>query len=103
VDFEEKLLESTREYYARKSSEWIEGDGTPAYLIKAETALESEKARVSHYLNGATESRLLSVVEDEILAKRETVLLEKDGSGLSVLLQNDSVSYKLLSSISHNR
>eukprot|EP00615_Pteridomonas_danica_P010351 CAMPEP_0114360526 /NCGR_PEP_ID=MMETSP0101-20121206/23934_1 /TAXON_ID=38822 ORGANISM="Pteridomonas danica, Strain PT" /NCGR_SAMPLE_ID=MMETSP0101 /ASSEMBLY_ACC=CAM_ASM_000211 /LENGTH=638 /DNA_ID=CAMNT_0001504815 /DNA_START=386 /DNA_END=2302 /DNA_ORIENTATION=- len=90
MDFEDKLLECTIEYYARKSSEWIESDGTPAYLIKAETAIEAEKARVSQYLNVATEGRLLGVVETEILAKRETVLLEKEGSGLRVLLTNDS-------------
>jgi cullin 1 len=46
--------------------------------------------RVSQYLNIATESRLLSVVETETLDKRETVLLEKEGSGLRVLLTNDS-------------
>lgn len=34
VDFEDKLVESSQEYYARKSSEWIDSDGTPAYLVK---------------------------------------------------------------------
>ena len=90
-DFEAKLLQSTQEYYTRKSSEWVEGDGTPAYLIKAEAALEAERARVGHYLNSASEARLLSVVETEILAKREAALLEKEGSGLLVLLANDKL------------
>ena len=34
LDFEDKLLASTQEYYARKSSEWIDSDGTPAYMVK---------------------------------------------------------------------
>eukprot|EP00613_Pedinella_sp_CCMP2098_P057863 CAMPEP_0171851480 /NCGR_PEP_ID=MMETSP0992-20121227/21049_1 /TAXON_ID=483369 /ORGANISM="non described non described, Strain CCMP2098" /LENGTH=612 /DNA_ID=CAMNT_0012471393 /DNA_START=116 /DNA_END=1951 /DNA_ORIENTATION=- len=89
LDFEENLLRSTKEYYARKSSEWVDGDGTPEYMVKAENALAAERERVGNYLNPGTEGRLLGVVEDEILAKRETVLLEKEGSGLRVLLAND--------------
>lgn len=89
ADFEEKLLASTQEYYSRKSSEWIEGDGTPAYMVKAEAALEQERERVANYLNSASESRLLNVVEDEILANREAALLEKEGTGLRDLLKND--------------
>ena len=69
ADFEDQLLASTTEYYARKSSEWIEGDGTPDYLMKAERALEAEKERVAAYLNSNTESKLISVVEAEILVR----------------------------------
>jgi hypothetical protein len=37
AEFEDKLLQSTKEYYARKSSEWIDGgESTPAYMVKAE-------------------------------------------------------------------
>jgi cullin 1 len=89
MDFEEKLLSSTMEYYTRKSSQWIDGDGAPAYMVKAEAALEAERSRVENYLNSASEQRLLGVVETEILEKREEALLEKEGSGLRVLLQND--------------
>mmetsp|Transcript_71001 Transcript_71001/g.199275 ORF Transcript_71001/g.199275 Transcript_71001/m.199275 type:complete len:622 (+) Transcript_71001:189-2054(+) len=89
LDFEEQLLASTQEYYARKSAEWIEGDGTPAYMVKAEAALETERERVTAYLNSASEGKLLGVVETEILEKREMALLEKEGSGCRVLLAND--------------
>lgn len=89
TDFEEQLLASTQEYYTRKSAEWIEGDDTPAYMVKAEQALEAERERVASYLNSASEAKLLSVVETEILEKREMVLLEKEGSGCRVLLANE--------------
>ena len=77
VNFEEALLADTREYYARKSQEWIETDSTPAYLIKAEKALEEEKARVANYLNSETEEKLLKVVIEELLEKQESTLLER--------------------------
>ena len=79
TDFEDQLLGSTKEYYARKSQEWVETDDTPTYLAKAEVALDAEKARVAHYLNSASEPKLLRVCEHEILELRETVLLEKEG------------------------
>jgi cullin 1 len=91
ADFEEHLLEATKEYYARKSELWIAHDDTPSYMLKAEEALQQEKERVQKYFNSSSEPKLLRVVEQEILEKRETVLLEKEGSGCKVLLQNDKV------------
>lgn len=88
ADLETPLLASTREYYAKKRDEWI-NLSTPEYLIKAEEALDSEKARVHDYLNNSSESKLLKVVEEEILEKVEMALLEKESSGCRALLQND--------------
>lgn len=88
-DLEEPLLASTRDYYAKKREEWIVSDSTPEYLIKAEKVFVDEKSRVADYLNPATESKLLKVVEQEILEKVETLLLEKEGSGCRILLAND--------------
>mmetsp|Transcript_10856 Transcript_10856/g.33497 ORF Transcript_10856/g.33497 Transcript_10856/m.33497 type:complete len:745 (-) Transcript_10856:58-2292(-) len=104
TDFEDQLLAGTKEYYARKSQEWVESDDTPTYLAKAEVALDAEKARVSHYLNTASEPKLLRVCEHEILELRETVLLEKEGSGCRALLANDKAAdlsrmYRLFSRV----
>jgi cullin 1 len=87
-DLEEPLLNSTREYYAKKREDWI-NDSTPDYLIKAEEALNKEVKRVEDYLNSASEIKILKVVEEEILEKVEIVLLEKESSGCRALLQND--------------
>lgn len=89
ADLEEPLLNSTREYYAKKRQEWIDTDSTPDYLIKAEAAIIEEKNRVVDYLNPSSEPKLLKVCEEEILEKVEMVLLEKEGSGCRVLLAND--------------
>jgi len=88
-DFEDHLLTATKDYYKRKSQSWVESDDTPRYLEKAERALDEEKARVTAYLNPASEPKLLRVCELEILELREPTLLEKDGSGCRALLSND--------------
>jgi len=88
TDLEEPLLNSTREYYARKREDWI-NDSTPDYLIKAEDALDAERKRVEDYLHASSEAKILKVVEEEILERVEMVLLEKESSGCRALLQND--------------
>lgn len=88
TDLEVPLLDSTREYYAKKREDWI-NDSTPDYLIKAEDALTKESKRVDDYLNSASEAKILKVVEEEILERVEMVLLEKESSGCRALLQND--------------
>jgi len=42
--------------------------------------------RVETYLHDTSESELLGVMEDELLAQHEMSLIEKDGSGLHFLL-----------------
>lgn len=88
ADLEVPLLAATREYYARKRDDWI-NLSTPEYLIKAEDALEAERVRVGEYLNPSSEARLLRAVEEEILERVETTLLEKESSGCRALLQNE--------------
>lgn len=88
TDLEEALLSNTREYYSKKREEWI-NDSTPAYLIKAEEALNNERLRVADYLNSSTEPKILKVLDEEILEKVETTLLEKEASGCRALLEND--------------
>lgn len=89
VDLEEAMLRSTKEYYSQKRNEWINSDSTPDYLIKVEQVFYSEKARVSDYLNGTTESKLSKVCEEELLEEVQNILLEKEGSGCKVLLANN--------------
>jgi len=88
ADLEEALLTATREYYAKKRAFWI-NDSTPEYLMKAEAALNEERNRVADYLNSSSESKILKVLDEEILEKVEMVLLEKETSGCRALLQND--------------
>ena len=47
-------------------------------LVLTEKAIEDEKVRVLSYLNSETESKLLRVLEEEVLEKSEAALLEKE-------------------------
>jgi len=88
-DFENDLLTHTSSFYARKATQWIAEDSCPAYLIKAEECLYSERERVQQYLHQSTESKLISKVEQQLLEQYETELLEKENSGCAALLVDD--------------
>ena len=88
ADLEDVLLTNTREFYSMKREDWI-NDSTPDYLVKAENALTAEHVRVQEYLNSNSDAKIQSVLEEELLAKVETTLLEKESSGCRALLQND--------------
>lgn len=67
-----------REFYSRKAASWMVDDSTPTYLQKVEHILDEEKQRVLSYLNHESETKVLNVVESEMLAKKQTELLEKE-------------------------
>ena len=79
---------STRRRFTRKATQWIAEDSCPAYLIKAEEYLNSERDRVRQYLHQSTESKLISKVEQQLL-EQQTELLEKENSGCAALLIDD--------------
>ena len=86
-DFEAHLLTHTREFYSVKREEWMNDYSTPDYLVKVENALTAEHIRVQEYLNTNSDSKIQSILEDELLEKVQTTLLEKE-SGCRALLRN---------------
>jgi cullin 1 len=89
TDFEEKFIEETHQYYARKAALWTEEDSFPDYMTKAEDYLSREKQRVKDYLHESTENKLLEACEHELLEVHQLKLLEKD-TGVVALLSNQS-------------
>lgn len=81
-------------------------ESTPAYLIRVEQVLEDEKNRVNAYLHSTTHDKLLTTIDRELLEKRQTLLLEREGSGIRVMLNNDQLAdltrmFKLFSRITN--
>ncbi|OQR97158.1 CULlin protein 1 [Achlya hypogyna] len=89
TDFEEPFIKRSTAYYATKAQTWLEGDSTPAYMIKTEDCLKSESSRVARYMHSTTEAKLLRALEIELLEKHQKHLLERENSGCIALLQND--------------
>ncbi len=90
-DFEAHLLNQTRLYCAQQAASWFAEDSCPEYMTKAEASLAAEEERVDKYLHASTKPKLLGVVEEELLAKYERQLIEKEASGCAALLYDDKV------------
>lgn len=88
-DFENSFLATSRDFYAKSRDNWITEDPLPVYLLKAEELMLSEVARVRTYLNISTEPKLLKVFDNEMLELKLSALIEKEGSGVKVMLIND--------------
>ncbi|KAL9245428.1 hypothetical protein vseg_019086 [Gypsophila vaccaria] len=103
-DFAIPMICHTSDYYSRKAASWIQENTCPEYMSKAEESLKQEKDRVDHYLHTKTEDKLLEKVQHELLWVYENQLLEKENSGLRVLLNDDKVDdltrmYRLYSKV----
>jgi cullin 1 len=88
-DFESQFLEDTSAFYAREAQRWLQEDGLPDYLIKAEEHLKLEGDRVANYLHNSTEEKLLKVINKELLEVHQTQLMQKEATGLEALLRDD--------------
>ena len=91
TDFEEFLLADTAAFYKRKAAVWIQEDSCPEYLVKSEECIDREKTRVSSYLHDSSEGKLLSKVEQELLAEYIDRLIGKEHSGARALLANNKL------------
>jgi cullin 1 len=101
---ETDLVATSATYYERKSKGWLAEDSTPAYLLKVDEALQSERARVHRYLHKTTEPKLLKKLEAVLLEAAQKQLLEREHSGVIALLKNDKLDdlarmYRLFSRI----
>ena len=61
IEFERPFLESSKEYFSKESTLWIQSSHLTDYLIKAEMRFIQEKKRVREYLCPMTEIPLLNV------------------------------------------
>ena len=90
-DFEAKLILETSDFYKRESSKWITQDSCPVYLIKAEKRLDEEHNRAKSYLHETSEGHVISTTQAQLITNHQMELLNKENSGLIVLLENHRV------------
>mmetsp|Transcript_33794 Transcript_33794/g.76419 ORF Transcript_33794/g.76419 Transcript_33794/m.76419 type:complete len:630 (-) Transcript_33794:160-2049(-) len=91
-DFEAPFLEATKDFYKAESLDFLASNTCPDYLAKAQARLGEEQARVRHYLNPSTDSKLKRVVEVELISNHARVLVEMEASGCVFMLEHDRVA-----------
>lgn len=104
-DFERPFLAQSSEFYNVESQMLLDENSASIYITKAESRINEEAERSKNYLDVSTESRIVQVVEDELIKKHMKTIVEMENSGFIFMLKNQRTQdlacmYKLLSNLS---
>jgi len=88
-EFEQPFLKQTSEYYKVESQKLIAENSASAYINKCEQIFEEETERARHYLDPLTETSVVQVLEEELVQKHMTTIVEMENSGCVYMLKND--------------
>lgn len=86
-DFELFFLQETQSFYQSESRLFLSKNSCSDYLIKVETRLFEEMARVRNYLHASTRPKLQHILESELISAHASVLVESNDSGFCALLK----------------
>jgi cullin 1 len=86
LGFETTIFEGVGAYYCEKVASWILEDSCTYYLLKVEESLKHED-KSPHYLHSINQQKLLEIVQNELLSRFQTRLLENEHSGHLALIR----------------
>lgn len=90
--WQEKFLDSTREYYTLEAEANVERMSAPEYLEQVDRRLKEEKDRIQQYLHPTTEPLLFSLLDHVLISQNLKAVVDHPNAGLAVLLSEDRYS-----------
>lgn len=99
-DFEEPFLQQSAEFYRLESQNFLAENSASVYIRKVDERIREESERANHYLDKSTESRIVKVLEDQLISAHMKTIVEMENSGVYHMLKHDkhedlSYMYKL--------
>ncbi|KAL6635913.1 Cullin-domain-containing protein [Neocallimastix sp. 'constans'] len=106
--FEERYLESSKNFYANLSEKFLDENDASEWLKKSEHHMEEEKDRTEQYLSTLSTREILRIVEQETIEKHIHTIIEMENSGLRSLIKDDKYSdlnrmYNLFGKVNNGR
>lgn len=86
-EFETPFLLASASFYKLEAQEFISSCTCPEYLARTEKRLTEESDRVRNYLDPITETKIIRVVEVELVQQQVKALVEMENTGLLALLR----------------
>ncbi|KAJ8951173.1 hypothetical protein NQ314_007713, partial [Rhamnusium bicolor] len=87
-DFERPFLQQSAEFYKVESQRFLAENSASVYIKKVEARINEESDRAKHYLDESTESRIVEVVEEELIKKHMKTIVEMENSGVVHMLKH---------------
>ena len=79
---EEPIQQDTESFYRTVSQQAITSESCPSYLRLVQSSLEEESRMVDIYLFKTSKAKIVSKVEQEMIAKQVDILINMESSGL---------------------
>eukprot|EP00213_Chloropicon_mariensis_P007024 CAMPEP_0197475558 /NCGR_PEP_ID=MMETSP1309-20131121/7000_1 /TAXON_ID=464262 /ORGANISM="Genus nov. species nov., Strain RCC998" /LENGTH=738 /DNA_ID=CAMNT_0043015633 /DNA_START=203 /DNA_END=2418 /DNA_ORIENTATION=- len=79
---EEPIQQDTESFYRTMSQQAITSESCPSYLRLVQSSLEEESRMVDIYLFKTSKAKIVSKVEQEMIAKQVDILINMESSGL---------------------
>ncbi|KUI57531.1 Cullin-3A [Cytospora mali] len=89
--FEPSYLEDSRQFYEVEADQLIREGDASNWLRHTLTRLNEEKERCNTTIYPQTTSKIVTVVEEQLIAKHLDKFLELEGSGLRAMIDNDRI------------
>lgn len=104
-DFERPFLTQSAAFYKMESQKFLSENSASVYIKRVEVRITEEAERAKLYLDESTETRIVEVVEDELIKKHMRSIVEMENSGVVYMLKNNKTDdlacmYKLFSRVS---
>ncbi|XP_071637774.1 cullin-3-like [Temnothorax longispinosus] len=104
-NFERPFLQQSAEFYKGESQKFLARNSVSEYIEKVEARIREESERAKHYLDESTESRIVKVVEEELIKVHIKTIVEMENSRVAQMLKNQKTEdlgkmYKLFSRVS---
>ncbi|RNA24751.1 cullin-3 isoform X1 [Brachionus plicatilis] len=105
-DFEEPFLHQSAEFYRLESQNFLAENSASVYIRKCDERIREESERANHYLDKSTESRIVKVLETQLITAHMKTIVDMENSGVYHMLKHDkhqdlNCMYKLLSRVEH--
>lgn len=71
-----------------ESQKFLAENSASVYIKKVEARINEEAERAKHYLDVSTETRIVEVVEEELIKKHMKTIVEMENSGVVHMLKN---------------
>ncbi|CAI2354305.1 unnamed protein product [Caenorhabditis sp. 36 PRJEB53466] len=88
-EFERPLLKETSDYYRDVCKDWLNGENDACfYLSQVENCMHEEANRASRYLDKPTETKILQVMDDVMVAEHINTIVYMPNGGVKFMLEH---------------
>lgn len=84
-------MQNTRDFYRRKSSEWLGAMDVPSYVVAVVQAMHQEETRCTQYLSSVTRPKLLRIVLVECVVAHADRVFDASKEMLCAMYDNSQV------------